>query len=107
LKLDDILADTARSELNLLKILELQHLSEQQLRSHNAHFKEVKDLLHLCVRQIDELPRGIPERIFYEAAYRKMDSLSGGDILPAPNWTISPLEVTMGGGWFLRVLKSR
>jgi hypothetical protein len=92
--LDKILLESSRNESRLSELLSLQ-------QSHHEELAELKDLLYLCVRQIKVVPRGKPERLFYEATAKKMNSLSGGIIIPeAPNWIVSHLEVDFGEGTF-------
>jgi hypothetical protein len=91
-KLDTLLWEASQSEQRLLQLLSLHQRNQQ------TEMAEIKDLLHLCCRQIEVLPRGKPDRAFYEATFRKMNSMSGGKIPKAPGWIVSPLEITLGEG---------
>lgn len=87
ISMDELLTEFAASEKKLSDLINADRLDRR------AEMVQIKDLMYLCMRQIQSVPPATPERRFYESTYRKMVRLSGGHGKPAPKWIVSPLEV--------------
>ena len=91
-KLDMLLVESSASERRLTELVEVGN------RGTREELAKIKDLLHLCARQLQACPPGGADRMFYAAMWKKMNTLSGGKIPRAPHWIVSQLEIDRDEG---------